>query len=116
MKKQYDYEEEMDSDIMEITSEEMSYLENPIFPDTTNAYIIEHNIRYKSGERKRTRVINGGKSAKEELMNNGICYRDICLMAYDIQGLCKDTEQEIVYDRVVVRSEKPLEYWKERFN
>lgn len=115
MNKQYEYEEEMDSN-MEMTNEEMSYLDNPIFPDTTNAYIIEHNIRYKNGERKRTRVIDGGKSAKEELMNNGICHQDICLMDYDIQGLCNDTEQELVYDRVVVRSEKPLEYWKERFN
>jgi hypothetical protein len=115
MNKQYEHEEEMDSD-MEITDEDMRYLDNPIYPDTTNAYIIEHNIRYKNGEKKRVRVIDGGNNAKEELMNNGICHRDICLMAYDIQGLCNDTEQELIYDRIVVRSEKPLEYWKERFN
>lgn len=119
MNNTYEQEVDMDMDMdmnMEMSDEEMRYLENPIFPDTTNAYIIEHNIRYKNGERKRTRVINGGILAKEELMNNGICHADICLMDYDIQGVCNQTEQEITYDRIVVRSEKPLEYWKERFN
>lgn len=111
------YEQEVDIDMnMEMSDEEMHYLDNPIYPDTTNAYIIEHNIRYKSGERKKAKVIDGGILAKEELMNNGICHPDICLMAYDLQATCKQTEQEIVYDRIVVRSEKPLEYWKERFN
>lgn len=102
-------------DNVEITDEQFRHLDNPIFPDSTNAYVIEHNIRYKTGERKKSVVAEGGKAAREELMNNGICSSDICLMAYDIQSVCKDTEQDIVYDRVVVRSEKPLEYWKERF-
>jgi hypothetical protein len=102
-------------DNIEITDEEIRYLDNPIFSDTTNAYVIEHNIRYKTGERKKSVVAEGGKDVREELMNNGICSPDICLMAYDIQAVCKDTEQDIVYDRIVVRSEKPLEYWKERF-
>ncbi len=99
----------------EITDEELGYLENPLFPDTTNAYVIEHNIRYRTGDRKKSVVVDGGQAAKEELMNNGITSPDVCLMAYDIQAMCKDTEQDIIYDRVVVRSEKPLEYWKERF-
>ena len=106
--------DETDENI-EITDEEIRYLDNPIFSDTTNAYVIEHNIRYKTGERKKSVVAEGGKDVREELMNNGICSPDICLMAYDIQAVCKDTEQDIVYDRIVVRSEKPLEYWKERF-
>ena len=106
--------DETDENI-EITDEEIRYLDNPIFSDKTNAYVIEHNIRYKTGERKKSVVAEGGKDVREELMNNGICSPDICLMAYDIQSVCKDTEQDIVYDRIVVRSEKPLEYWKERF-
>lgn len=102
-------------DFPEPTEEELRYLDEPLFPDSTNAYVIEHNIRYKTGDKKKSVVIEGGKAAREELMNNGICDPDVCLMAYDIQAVCKDTEQDIIYDRVVVRTEKPLEYWMERF-
>lgn len=103
------------ADYPEPTEEELRYLDEPLFPDSTNAYVIEHNIRYRTGDKKKSVVVEGGNAAREELMNNGITSPDVCLMAYDIQSVCKDTEQDIIYDRVVVRTEKPLEYWKERF-
>lgn len=108
-------DEEDLADFPEPTEEELRYLDEPLFPDSTNAYVIEHNIRYRTGESKKSVVVEGGKAAREELMNNGITSPDVCLMAYDIQSVCKDTKQDIIYDRVVVRSEKPIEYWKERF-
>lgn len=87
---------------------------DPLIPRTTKVFVIEYNIRYANGERKNT-VVFQDKVAEEELMLNGITAADICMMDYDLEGICNQTERDLQYDRAVVRTNKPAEYWINHF-
>jgi len=87
---------------------------DPLIPRTTKTFVVEYNIRYNNGEHKNTIAIED-KVAEQELMWNGITGAEICLMEYDIEGRCPQSEREVMYDRAVVRTNKPTEYWINHF-
>jgi hypothetical protein len=88
---------------------------DPLIPRTTKTFVIEYNIRFNDGERKNETIVFEKSQAEEELMNQGICSADICLMQFDIEGECPKAQRPITYDRAVVRTNKPKEYWTLHF-
>lgn len=110
-----------DYEIGLMTDEELEeankMLETPIFPRNTKVIVVEFNIRpMNANHNVRYEPIAFEDSVEEQNLHyNLITQPDICLMEFDHEGKNPNTQEDVLYDRMIVRSSKPLEYWKNIF-
>jgi hypothetical protein len=79
--------------------------------------VFKYNIRYKDKpkgvlELRKSEVFYGNEIA-EEILKDYRLLPDTMLMDYDLEGICEQTGRGITYDRGIIKTYKPLEYWKE---
>ena len=91
--------------------------DDPLIPRTTKVMLVEYNIRPLENSQGNVRFSTHVQECKdnspqdEELMFNGITSPELCLMSYDIERNDPITNLRTLYDRAVVRTNKPKEYW-----
>jgi hypothetical protein len=111
---------------MNVTEEELDDLkkevnEDPIFPRQTNVIVVEYNIRPVEDRNSNFKYetlafeCEDGSAEDEELMHHAIATSECCLLDYDIEGESPTTHKRVIYDRAVVRTKKPKEYWINHF-
>ena len=81
--------------------------------------VFKYNIRYKDKpkgvlELRKGEVFYGNEIA-EKILADYRLLPDTMLMDYDLEGICEQTGRGINYDRGIIKTYKPLEYWKEKF-
>lgn len=81
--------------------------------------VFKYNIRYKDKpkgvlELRKSEVFYGSDIA-EQILKDYRLLPDTMLMDYDLGGICEYTGRGITYDRGIIKTYKPLEYWKENF-
>ena len=78
--------------------------------------VIRFNVRYKdkASENKPNEIFYGNNLAGQ-LLKDYRLLPDTMLMDYDVEGICQYTGRDIVYDRGIIKTYKPLEYWQEHF-
>jgi hypothetical protein len=81
--------------------------------------VIKFNIRYKDKFRGilelKPNEIFYGNAVAEQILTDYRLLPDTMLMDYDVEGTCEKTGRGIIYDRGIIKTYKPLEYWKEHF-
>lgn len=106
-------------DETEIENMKREINDDPLIPRTTKVMLIEYNIRPLESQGSiqfatTAKECKDGSPQDEELMFNGICSPEVCLMGYDIEREDPITNVRVLYDRAVVRTNKPKEYWVNR--
>jgi hypothetical protein len=76
--------------------------------------VLKYNIRYKTGGYALNDVFYGNEIA-EKILADYRLLPDTMFMDYDLEGICHITGKPITYDRGIIKTYKPLEYWKEHF-
>lgn len=81
--------------------------------------VIKFNIRYKDKpngilELKHNEIFYGSAIA-EQILADYRLLPDTMLMDYDVEGICEHTGRDTIYDRGIIKTYKPLEYWQEHF-
>lgn len=81
--------------------------------------VFKYNIRYKDKpkgvlELRHNEVFYGNEIA-EEILKDYRLLPDTMLMDYDLEGICEQTGRGITYDRGIIKTYKPIEYWREHY-
>lgn len=81
--------------------------------------VFKFNIRYKDKpkgvlELRHNEVFYGNQIA-EQILADYRLLPDTMLMDYDLEGICEKTGRGITYDRGIIKTYKPIEYWKGHF-
>ena len=81
---------------------------------TMKVIVFKYNIRYKTGGYALNNVFYGNEIA-EQILKDYRLLPDTMLMDYDLEDICHLTGKPITYDRGIIKTYKPLKYWKENF-
>lgn len=89
-------------------------------PNETKIVVVEFNIRPK---KENTNVkfhaigfeCGEHTTEAEELKNAGIDLNNVCLVDFDIEGFNQSAQLEVVYDRLIVRTNRSIEHWVNLF-